>query len=166
MTPALSVIGEEWLLLPATLTNYHLVVRRPQNVHDGASHINPEPYCNPPTSSTLLIASPMALPFIPDNLSIPQFFLDSQHSTRPLREEGIPWLINDVTGRKIGFEEVRLASHEFCFNSFDVDGLTCKLRRRTYGLANAMSIRWNIGELSARPELGYKLMNVVTFRCW
>lgn len=65
------------------------------------------------------------LPFIPDNLSIPQFILDAQHPTRPLRKDGIPWIIDDASGRKVGFEE---------------------LRRRSYGLANALSIRWNIGE--------------------
>lgn len=46
------------------------------------------------------------LPFIPDNLTLPQFILDSQHLTRPVRGDGIPWLIEDSTGRKIGFEEV------------------------------------------------------------
>jgi hypothetical protein len=50
------------------------------------------------------------LPFIPDNLSIPQFILDSQHPTRPLRKDGIPWLIDDARGRKVGFEEVRVWS--------------------------------------------------------
>jgi hypothetical protein len=46
------------------------------------------------------------LPFIPDNLSVPQFILDTQHPTRPLRKHGIPWLIEDASGRKVGFEEV------------------------------------------------------------
>jgi len=65
------------------------------------------------------------LPFIPDNLSVPQFILDTQHPTRPLRKDGIPWLIEDASGREVGFEE---------------------LRRRSYGLANALSARWNIGD--------------------
>ena len=43
---------------------------------------------------------------IPDDLTLPQFILDSTHPTRPIRREGIPWLIDDTTGRKIGFEEV------------------------------------------------------------
>jgi hypothetical protein len=43
---------------------------------------------------------------IPDDLTLSQFILDSTHPTRPIREEGIPWLIDDTTGRKIGFEEV------------------------------------------------------------
>jgi len=46
------------------------------------------------------------LPFIPDNLSVPQFILDTQHPTRPLRKDGIPWLIEDASGREVGFEEV------------------------------------------------------------
>ena len=47
------------------------------------------------------------LPPIPDDLSIPQFFLDSRHPLRPLNQLGNPWFIDEATGRKIGFEEVR-----------------------------------------------------------
>ena len=43
---------------------------------------------------------------IPDDLTVSQFILDSAYPTRPIREEGIPWLIDETTGRKIGFEEV------------------------------------------------------------
>jgi 4-coumarate--CoA ligase len=43
---------------------------------------------------------------IPDDLTLPQFVLDSSHSTRPIRKEGIPWLVEETTGRQIGFEEV------------------------------------------------------------
>jgi hypothetical protein len=56
------------------------------------------------------------LPFIPDNLSIPQFILDTQHPTRPLRKHGIPWLIEDASGRKVGFEEVSV---------LELDELSC-----------------------------------------
>jgi hypothetical protein len=57
------------------------------------------------------IHAPGTLPPIPDNLSIPQFFLDSQHSTRPVRNVDAPWLIEDQSGRKIGFEEVSKLEH-------------------------------------------------------
>jgi 4-coumarate--CoA ligase len=43
---------------------------------------------------------------IPDGLTVPQFILDSGHPTRPIRKERNPWLIDDTTGQKIGFEEV------------------------------------------------------------
>ena len=46
------------------------------------------------------------LPFIPDNLTIPQFFLDYSHPIRPIRKGGEPWMIDDETGREVGFEEV------------------------------------------------------------
>jgi hypothetical protein len=36
---------------------------------------------------------------IPDDLAVPQFILDSAHPT-------YPWLVDDTTGRQIGFEEV------------------------------------------------------------
>ncbi|EIW81329.1 amp dependent CoA ligase [Coniophora puteana RWD-64-598 SS2] len=61
---------------------------------------------------------------LPDDLTIPQFFLDSAHSLRPKRPLGVPWMIDDKTGRKIGYEE---------------------LRARTHGLANALSMRYGIG---------------------
>ncbi|KAJ7103285.1 amp dependent CoA ligase [Mycena belliarum] len=61
----------------------------------------------------------------PDDLSLPQFFLDFQHSSRPVRPPNVPWLIEDQTGRPIAFDELRI---------------------RTAGLANALSIKWNIVE--------------------
>ncbi|KAI0080345.1 amp dependent CoA ligase [Panus rudis PR-1116 ss-1] len=64
------------------------------------------------------------LPHIPDDLTIPQFLLDSRHPVRPLNAKGNPWFIEELTGRAIGLEEVRA---------------------RTYGLANALSARWKIG---------------------
>ncbi|THH06349.1 hypothetical protein EW145_g4156 [Phellinidium pouzarii] len=68
--------------------------------------------------------SDLSCPPIPDDVSTAQFLLDSHHPTRPLRSGNIPWLIEDKTGRTIGYEE---------------------LRSRTYGLANAMHARWGIG---------------------
>ncbi|KAF9236311.1 hypothetical protein BU15DRAFT_77152 [Melanogaster broomeanus] len=62
---------------------------------------------------------------VPDDLTIPQFFLDSHHPLRPVRKAGIPWLIEDATGRHIGLEE---------------------LRARTFGLANSLKARYNISD--------------------
>ncbi|KDR85394.1 hypothetical protein GALMADRAFT_234245 [Galerina marginata CBS 339.88] len=67
--------------------------------------------------------SPVPLPDIPDNLSIPQFILRTSPS-RPVRPKNVPFFIEDSTGRAVTFEE---AHH------------------RTFGLANALSIKWNIG---------------------
>lgn len=51
--------------------------------------------------------SPIALPIIPDSLTIPQFFLDTQNSElASLRLKSPPYLIEDKTGRKVGLEEV------------------------------------------------------------
>ncbi|KAF9460146.1 phenylacetyl-CoA ligase [Collybia nuda] len=63
------------------------------------------------------------LPHIPDDLTIPQFILDSQHPSRPLRPYTTPWLIEDHTGRPFGHSE---------------------LSHRTFGLANALSLKWGI----------------------
>ncbi|KAL5535772.1 hypothetical protein ACEPAF_3866 [Sanghuangporus sanghuang] len=69
--------------------------------------------------------SPIPCPAIPDDLTVAQFMLDVQHPMRPVRTENVPWLIEESTGRSVGFEE---------------------LRSRTYGLANVMHMRWGIGE--------------------
>jgi len=31
---------------------------------------------------------------VPDDLTVPQFILDSAHPMRPIRKEGIPWLVH------------------------------------------------------------------------
>ncbi|KAG9018596.1 hypothetical protein FRB90_011264 [Tulasnella sp. 427] len=64
----------------------------------------------------------------PDDLTIPQFILDSQHPLRQLRTGNTnkaPWLIEDETGKNYTFEEVHA---------------------RTFGLANAVAKRWGIGD--------------------
>lgn len=48
----------------------------------------------------------LAVPYIPDNLTLVQFYLDVHHSIRTQRPLGYPWFIDEATGRKIGFEEV------------------------------------------------------------
>ncbi|KAG1749197.1 hypothetical protein EDB19DRAFT_1681264 [Suillus lakei] len=61
---------------------------------------------------------------IPDDLTLSQFFLDSHHPRRPVRTDA-PWLIEDETGRRIGFEEIRA---------------------RTFGFANGLMLRYDIKE--------------------
>ncbi|TFK30835.1 amp dependent CoA ligase [Coprinopsis marcescibilis] len=62
------------------------------------------------------------LPNIPDDLTIPQFML-REISGRPRRPSNVPYFVEDLTGRRIGYEE---AHH------------------RTFSLANALSLKWNI----------------------
>ncbi|TFK36900.1 amp dependent CoA ligase [Crucibulum laeve] len=69
--------------------------------------------------------SPYPLPAIPDDMSIPQFMFSSDFRKRPNRPTNVPFFIEDDTGRPIDFFQV----HE-----------------RTNGLANALSIKWNIGK--------------------
>ncbi|KAG1825334.1 hypothetical protein EV424DRAFT_1391993 [Suillus variegatus] len=59
---------------------------------------------------------------IPDDLTLTQFFLDSHHPRRPVRTDA-PWLIEDETGRRIGYEEIRA---------------------RTFGFANGLALRYSI----------------------
>nr|BAR45485.1 long chain acyl-CoA synthetase [Gelatoporia subvermispora] len=68
---------------------------------------------------------PQELPFVPDDLSVPQFILDSHHLSQPVVKTDIPRFIDDATGRRIGIEEIRA---------------------RTFGLANGMNSRWDIRE--------------------
>ena len=53
-----------------------------------------------------VFTSPIPCPDIPDDLTCAQFLLDAHHPTRPTRPQDVPWLIDDSTGRRIGFEEV------------------------------------------------------------
>lgn len=43
---------------------------------------------------------------IPDDLTIPQFLLDTTHPLKPVNTTNAPWLIDDASGRKVGLEEV------------------------------------------------------------
>lgn len=82
------------------------------------------------------------LPFVPDNLTLPQFILDSSHPLRPRRvDDAIPWLIEDQSGRKYGYEEV---SQPNTFNQLLLN--RGQLRANTFGLANALRLKYSIGE--------------------
>jgi 4-coumarate--CoA ligase len=48
------------------------------------------------------------LPHIPDHLTLTQFILDSTHQCRPIRPQGVAWLVDDATGRKVSLEEVTI----------------------------------------------------------
>lgn len=45
-------------------------------------------------------------PDIPDDLSIPQFMMDSWHPLRPKRPVGSPWVIDDESGNTLDHEQV------------------------------------------------------------
>ncbi|KAI0706143.1 phenylacetyl-CoA ligase [Cytidiella melzeri] len=63
------------------------------------------------------------LPHIPDDVTLPQFILDSWHPHRPVNKHLNPVLVEDSTGKQVGFAE---------------------LRARTFGLANEMKAQWGI----------------------
>ncbi|KAG6331002.1 hypothetical protein ID866_8088 [Astraeus odoratus] len=65
------------------------------------------------------------LPPIPDDLTLAQFILDYHHPCRPVRKHGIPWIIDEQSGKKVGLDE---------------------LRASTYGLANALKMKFDIKE--------------------
>ncbi|KAF8871809.1 phenylacetyl-CoA ligase [Infundibulicybe gibba] len=81
------------------------------------------------------IHSPSApLPPIPDDLTVPQFIFGYQSGPRPQRDPSIPWLVDDETGRGVGGDE---------------------LKRRSLGLANALSFLHGIILLFSRNHLDY-----------
>lgn len=65
------------------------------------------------------------LPHIPDDLTIPQFFLDHDMPERPKVPESVPWFVEDRTGRATTYPEVR---------------------KRTADLANALYTKFGIHE--------------------
>lgn len=83
-----------------------------------------------------------ALAPIPDDVTIPQFLFDGHHPLggQALHERPPAWFIEDATGREVTGDQVRA---------------------RVWGLANAMSIRWNIGEWTqAQPHITIMLTAV------
>ncbi|KAL1747511.1 hypothetical protein HDZ31DRAFT_31646 [Schizophyllum fasciatum] len=52
-------------------------------------------------------AYPSRLPRIPDDLTIPQFFLDHDMPERPKVPRTVPWFVEDRTGRGIAYPQVR-----------------------------------------------------------
>ncbi|KAI0827402.1 acetyl-CoA synthetase-like protein [Trametes gibbosa] len=62
---------------------------------------------------------------VPDDLTIAQYLLDTRHPLRPALDPQQPLFIEETTGREVKLDE---------------------LRSRISGLANALKIRWNIGE--------------------
>ncbi|KAH6912861.1 phenylacetyl-CoA ligase [Coprinopsis sp. MPI-PUGE-AT-0042] len=64
------------------------------------------------------------LPHLPDDVTVPQFFFTSKHTTKPDRGEKIPWLIDDTSGRQYREKE---------------------LKDRTVCLSNALHIRYGLG---------------------
>ncbi|KAK0460013.1 phenylacetyl-CoA ligase [Desarmillaria tabescens] len=64
------------------------------------------------------------LPYVPDDLTIPQFILDHAHPIRLERPKDVPWLVTDKSGRKMHLDEIQ---------------------RRTNGLAVGLKERFSIG---------------------
>jgi 4-coumarate--CoA ligase len=52
------------------------------------------------------LVSSEPVPFIPDNLTVPQFFFDTDHVLRATRPQGVPFFIEDATDRAVDSREV------------------------------------------------------------
>jgi 4-coumarate--CoA ligase len=52
------------------------------------------------------------LPHVPDDVTVGQFILDYSHPTRPVREQGSPWLIDDETGKTVARSQVSFSCAE------------------------------------------------------
>ncbi len=65
-------------------------------------------FSSPTSTMTEFLSPGDPLPYIPDDLTLPQFILDSTHECRPIRPQGATWLTEDATGRKIGLGEVTI----------------------------------------------------------
>jgi len=61
-----------------------------------------------PSAMTEFVSPGGPLPHIPDHLTLAQFILDSIHEFRPIRPQGVAWLVDDATGRKVSLEEVTI----------------------------------------------------------
>ena len=61
-----------------------------------------------------------------------------------MRPRNVPYFIDNASGRTYDYEEVGL----YAAARFEEAHSCRKVHRRTFGLANALSIKWNIGNLS------------------
>ncbi|KIL59197.1 hypothetical protein M378DRAFT_111242 [Amanita muscaria Koide BX008] len=82
------------------------------------------------------------LPVVPDDLTIPQFMFDYKHPNRPERDPNSPWMIENDTGRQFLHEDIR---------------------RRTFALANALHIKYNLSDddvvlIFSRNHTDYPIM--------
>ena len=52
-------------------------------------------------------------PYVPDNITVPQFIFDTPHKawSRPPRGNRTPWLIQDEMGKMLGEAKVRATLH-------------------------------------------------------
>ncbi|KAH9915887.1 amp dependent CoA ligase [Fomitopsis serialis] len=80
---------------------------------------------------------------IPDDLSIVQFMLDHQHSTRPVPPNHRPWYIEDESGRKVEYDEVKF---------------------RTNALANALHSKWKLVCIFSPNHVDYPIVIWAAFR--
>lgn len=87
--------------------------------------------------------SKLTLPPVPDDLTIPQFILDANSHKRPPRPDGVPWLIDDDTGRSMGYEQVIYLQSSGIF----VVSFLFQVKDRTLALANGLRSKWSIGGL-------------------
>ena len=91
------------------------------------------------------IAGP--LPQIPDDLTIPQFILDSHHELRQERPKNVPWLIADKSARVLGLDEVRTPEYMTSISFNEVCYFSFQLQKRTNGLAVGLRDQFSLGEL-------------------
>jgi 4-coumarate--CoA ligase len=57
--------------------------------------------------SGIVKAEPLDVP-LPDDLTVVQFILDTfDHPTKPNRD-GVPWFVDNDSGKTVGYEEVGL----------------------------------------------------------
>ncbi|KAF8504116.1 phenylacetyl-CoA ligase [Gautieria morchelliformis] len=89
----------------------------------------------------IFYGAPLSAP--PDSLTIPQFFLDFHHRLRPIRRPEIPWLVDDLTGKSYGSEEIRA---------------------RVQGLASSLSSKYRILCLFSPNHIDYPIVLWATHR--
>ena len=59
---------------------------------------------------------------IPDDLTLAQFFLDAHHPARTIHPQGVPWFVQDETGREVYLEEARAYS---CADKVPLTAMPC-----------------------------------------
>ena len=86
------------------------------------------------------LVSSEAAPFIPDDLTVPQFFFDSDHALKATRPHGVPFFIDDASGRSV--------------DSREVSGVVCLSSEWSEPSPGTRTSRWSRKWLE--PQVGHK----------
>ncbi|KAH9478626.1 4-coumarate--CoA ligase 2 [Psilocybe cubensis] len=109
---------------------------------------------------------------LPDDVTVPQFILDTHHLSRPERPAGVPWLMADKSGRTYDLEEIHKRTNglavslrdEYLIGQNDVDYPICVWAiHRLLGIVTPCNPSYTIAELVEAIKLSKSTLIITHF---